>query len=869
MPSAFERPVGSRADVKELEYISALHQTRVTGTRRSGTVNLLDVSRYLRSRFGLVVDNDQALDVIRGLGGGPLPPRVRDRLAAEKLSQARDRLHAELSAILLAMDERQQRYGGAGNSSSSNNRSNINGGSGLVQSTAGGTTSWLTPATPTTRDATGGSATSSSWAAVASNNRRRAADIAHRNRVLNLMQTMEDMAVVTVGSIRSIRGDRKSDEEDDDDDDRDGGDDDGGDVTQNNVPSDGYIVYDHLKDALSASGSASMDRDGASPPTMMESTNGPTPPPMMGSTNGPAPPPMATHSFSLGNSYKTTHISRLRAEVAAIEKALADLHDLIEEMQRPRMEYLDIVQLVSILMIPTLARCAKQWQEGKSATYYQSETQRVKERLRATRATDSSSVPIEAQASGPTTISADAGGGGGGDDTVRSNHDHEDPINNKINNNTSADQGDRGVEVVAMKELRMLKGKGEKQWAKLTMHTEEKELSLDPQPDHLLEFVLHKLWTMAAEEELEEHDDVGEGPSPSYSSSPWGGSPPRVTNQLVVSLLVACGDHERAQNDRLVQAMVDVAKSPSGRLDELAFVNALTSDLKAWVPGVEDRESTYVFDVFGTEGIGTFHRLGGGIGNNPSKHGKPDGGKADKNDSNSQGDARLGDTFNDPKKNGEEIVDLPYPLSEISEDPIDDLTGVQDSDGPQELGNSMDVPNKNENDGDEDLERPSLPNETWPSDEVTIQKVKAATVIDYVIDSSGSLIVLILIWILFLTQSFAYSSLIFSTDAFTVTCAELDMPDGSFSCILVQTILSWLTVAILLVAFGIVGACHRHLIYAVDDPWLHATYSRFLFLSRRSARPSEYRKPPHRPTTSKTARVGIRYCSRDIVSDEP
>jgi hypothetical protein len=75
MFGAFNRPVGAAADVRELEYISALHQTSsVLDT--DGTVSAQDVLLFLRSRFGLKLTEDDAMDIVKGLSGTariPLP----------------------------------------------------------------------------------------------------------------------------------------------------------------------------------------------------------------------------------------------------------------------------------------------------------------------------------------------------------------------------------------------------------------------------------------------------------------------------------------------------------------------------------------------------------------------------------------------------------------------------------------------------------------------------------------------------------------------------------------------------------------------------------------------------------------------------
>ena len=67
---SFVRSVGASADVKELEYISALHQTCVPDTRENGTISSLDVKYYLCSRYGLKLSHAECVDIVRGLSGG-------------------------------------------------------------------------------------------------------------------------------------------------------------------------------------------------------------------------------------------------------------------------------------------------------------------------------------------------------------------------------------------------------------------------------------------------------------------------------------------------------------------------------------------------------------------------------------------------------------------------------------------------------------------------------------------------------------------------------------------------------------------------------------------------------------------------------
>jgi len=65
----FDRPIGANADVKELEYISALHQTG-TQLRQDGSIQAEDIKAYLRSRFGIEVTVEEVRwTILQGMGG--------------------------------------------------------------------------------------------------------------------------------------------------------------------------------------------------------------------------------------------------------------------------------------------------------------------------------------------------------------------------------------------------------------------------------------------------------------------------------------------------------------------------------------------------------------------------------------------------------------------------------------------------------------------------------------------------------------------------------------------------------------------------------------------------------------------------------
>ena len=75
----FDRPVGAQADVKELEYISALHQTGASQLRSDGSITDEDIKAYLRSRFGIEVSlNEVRWVILQGFGGSDKENEVID-----------------------------------------------------------------------------------------------------------------------------------------------------------------------------------------------------------------------------------------------------------------------------------------------------------------------------------------------------------------------------------------------------------------------------------------------------------------------------------------------------------------------------------------------------------------------------------------------------------------------------------------------------------------------------------------------------------------------------------------------------------------------------------------------------------------------
>lgn len=74
------KPAGAKADLHELEYISALHQTGKE-LRKDGSIKADDISKFLMSRYGIKVTEEEVSDTIsKGFGGGGLSSDDGDSL---------------------------------------------------------------------------------------------------------------------------------------------------------------------------------------------------------------------------------------------------------------------------------------------------------------------------------------------------------------------------------------------------------------------------------------------------------------------------------------------------------------------------------------------------------------------------------------------------------------------------------------------------------------------------------------------------------------------------------------------------------------------------------------------------------------------
>jgi len=69
MTLEFDRPIGAKADVSEILYVSTLHQTSEI-LREDGSINADDISLFLVSRYGLSITPEAVKDTILKAYGG-------------------------------------------------------------------------------------------------------------------------------------------------------------------------------------------------------------------------------------------------------------------------------------------------------------------------------------------------------------------------------------------------------------------------------------------------------------------------------------------------------------------------------------------------------------------------------------------------------------------------------------------------------------------------------------------------------------------------------------------------------------------------------------------------------------------------------
>ena len=97
----FERLTGAQADVNELLYISALHQTQSSSTRANATVSSLDVTRLLMSRHLINISHNEAVCIVRRLGGVLTSESTQaDKITVQKIKKGTGVFATTMKAVV-------------------------------------------------------------------------------------------------------------------------------------------------------------------------------------------------------------------------------------------------------------------------------------------------------------------------------------------------------------------------------------------------------------------------------------------------------------------------------------------------------------------------------------------------------------------------------------------------------------------------------------------------------------------------------------------------------------------------------------------------------------------------------------------------
>jgi hypothetical protein len=399
---------------------------------------------------------------------------------------------------------------------------------------------------------------------------------------------------------------------------------------------------------------------------------------------------------------------------------------LLAEMMNPKLLYLDMVELVSVLFIPTISRYANEWNKkntddddaAKMASSGQEEKDSVgRFQNRSSNERLSSGLLLPDQ--------------------------HNVTSTRYTAQNMSSQTGTDDAQTSRT----------------ILLLSEKMRVDLSPKPDGMLEFVLTRMWSqlrqlskeniMSKKDTGDNSDDDNKNCSFFFHDPLVGEEAPMVVNaEMVRALLMFHGENERANDEGLVQRMVKALKSPSGRFDEEAFVNALSADLSDWEVGVEDRTSTCFYDVFGKEDV-------------------------------------LETKFN---QHSQAPIETPAASSSKDaatyEGPL--VATVRSGNG------STEEETKQCDDAEADdsaaYRKQEGVSDTIVKDEeeVIITQSMSCQIIDTTKDGFGSTLVLLLVWLTYICHASIYSSLVLSTGAF-----EVDCDDRTMGCMLSGTIVSW------------------------------------------------------------------------------
>lgn len=479
---------------------------------------------------------------------------------------------------------------------------------------------------------------------------------------------------------------------------------------------------------------------------------------------------------------------------------------LIQEILSPTVVYLDIVQLTSILLIPTIARMAKQCEAALPHPDLTGNRQPPSDPVDTNAAdrpadvgevaqnyetTEESYLPIPSTQEvfgfvttllGQGNCAADADA----DDADEDKKDEQEeakvppvPIELDLHDEQNPNDNHQDPKKVSVNDSLVPHADGNEQPMQHNMYTEESKSnqqktifqgeSLEPQPPGLIQLVLHTMWAIIRDA------------STSHDMATALGGPPLLTPDAMRALLLENGEMERVNDPALIQRMMDVAQSPDnpGRLDERAFLRALTADLQDWEVGSEDRQSTYVYDVFGHSTMESFDRLGMDSSYRPTDTNahNPTQGSEPSNLNNDLSIPKEASNNSNTKTNDDGNSAVPSDSTFQWHPPADPING-----------NHAEVDKSIQGDG-----------KAAAADHIELNKKNSVHLMDTVVDSYGSTTSLLLAWMAYIGQTASYASLMLQMDAFQFQCDS-----ESFKCTLGITVVSWIVAALLLTLFGFV-----------------------------------------------------------------
>jgi hypothetical protein len=279
----------------------------------------------------------------------------------------------------------------------------------------------------------------------------------------------------------------------------------------------------------------------------------------------------------------------------------------------------------------------------------------------------------------------------------------------------------------------------------------------------LIQLVLHNFYQLSSAPTTS--DTTGTSP-------PGHPHPPKITARLIQILLKENGEMERANDPELIQRMMQVAGAYGGSgddpdkaicLDATSLLAALTGDLHDWQVGIEDRQSTYVQDIFGVEMLSSFDRLGKEYHYHPGPKTK-------------LAWATSG------------IQSVGRPKQQHHQSPMKDRTDTST------VSHKPTIPGIRILSTDSEIKAENIPSSNINTSENEVEDVvqlanrgsNGTTTIDRVVDQNASNLTMLLAWLTFIGYAGTWVPVLLDLAPVQITCDK-----DTFGCVLGDTILKW------------------------------------------------------------------------------